>query len=636
MSVELDASRSLRSLLARLEEQGAQADFADVQAAASTLDPAEAAAREEDLIRLRRLRDRLARLEQRERELSALYDTARDFTGLRDVEHVLQAIVRRARQLMRTDIAYLSAYDAERDDFYVRATVGTISESFQRIRVAKETGICGHVAREKCPYFSSDYLHDGRFLHNSGIDAGVGEEEVVSILGVPLLVEEQVIGVLFVADRYQRAYATPQIALLSSLAAHAAVAIESARLFEANEIALARERETNARLQRQTAEIEAAASVHDQLAALIARGGDLQDLADVVAREMAGSVVVFAPDARTVHAAAGAGARDRLESLGDRARAALEESHAGGRAVAVDGEAGVHVAAAVGGGVVQGGILLATDEPLSATRVRTLERSAVIAALVLLSQERVRAAEQRAIGDLVTALVRGQGADPAGLASDAARRGVDFGAGATVMAVDAPGLSAPVATDIVRNVLTPKGIAAEVDGRLVVLASGPSPRDLAGEVRRLFAARCAEPVTVAYASAVTAPDAVPAAADAARRSLSVLLQLGRRGGVEDADGLGPYALLFGDRERGALGAYVRQSVQPLLDHDRDRGTDLAATLLTYLDLGRDVRAASETLHVHPNTLRQRLRTIGRVLPRWDDPAHRLDVHLALRLAALTR
>jgi len=260
----------------------------------------------------------------------------------------------------------------------------------------------------------------------------------------------------------------------------------------------------------------------------------------------------------------------------------------------------------------------------------------VIAALVLLSQERVRAAEQRAIGDLVTALVRGQGGDPAGLAHDAARRGVDFDAGVTVMAVDAPGLPAPIATDIVRNVLTTKGIAGEVDGGLLVLAGAASAREVAGEVRRLFAARCAEPVTVAYASAVASPSAVPAAADAARRSLAVLLELGRRGGVEDAAALGPYALLFGDRERGALDAYVRQSVQPLLDHDRDRGADLAATLLTYLDLGRDVRAAAEALHVHPNTLRQRLRTIGRVLPRWDDPAHRLDVHLALRLAALAR
>lgn len=45
-----------------------------------------------------------------------MYETAGDLSSLRDVEKVLRAIVRRARQLLRTDAAYLTPSDEERDD----------------------------------------------------------------------------------------------------------------------------------------------------------------------------------------------------------------------------------------------------------------------------------------------------------------------------------------------------------------------------------------------------------------------------------------------------------------------------------------------------------------------------------------
>ena len=53
----------------------------------------------------------MTRMRSREAELSALYETASDLTAIRDVDTILAAIVRRARQLLHCDMTYLSLND---------------------------------------------------------------------------------------------------------------------------------------------------------------------------------------------------------------------------------------------------------------------------------------------------------------------------------------------------------------------------------------------------------------------------------------------------------------------------------------------------------------------------------------------
>lgn len=53
-------------------------------------------------------------------------------------------------------------------------------------------------------------------------------------------------------------------------------------------------------------------------------------------------------------------------------------------------------------------------------------------------------------------------------------------------------------------------------------------------------------------------------------------------------------------------------VSLLVEHDRAAGSELVASLLAYLEEFGDVRAAAERLHVHPNTLRYRVRRASAV------------------------
>ncbi len=67
-------------------------------------------------------------------------------------------------------------------------------------------------------------------------------------------------------------------------------------------------------------------------------------------------------------------------------------------------------------------------------------------------------------------------------------------------------------------------------------------------------------------------------------------------------------------------------------YDADNGTDFARSLLAHLEAFGDVRAASARLHVHPNTLRHRLRRAGEISGiDLSESSERLSAHLQLLL-----
>jgi len=57
---------------------------------------------------------------------------------------------------------------------------------------------------------------------------------------------------------------------------------------------------------------------------------------------------------------------------------------------------------------------------------------------------------------------------------------------------------------------------------------------------------------------------------------------------------------------------VSSRLQPLLDHDRRRGSNLLVTLKVYLQCGGLVKSAAKALHVHPNTVLYRLQRIEKL------------------------
>ncbi|MFJ4478033.1 helix-turn-helix domain-containing protein [Streptomyces xanthochromogenes] len=612
------------ALLAR----GAPAEAYDRPALLARADGArpEALARLDAAKRLAlRVRADLEGRRRREAELSALFETAHDLAGLRDLDAVLRAIVQRARSLLGTEVAYLSLNDPTAGDTYMRVTEGSVAARFQQLRLGMGEGLGGLVAQTARPYVTASYFDDERFQHTSTIDSGVRDEGLVAILGVPLMLGSTVIGVLFAADRHPRVFAREEIALLGSFAAHAAVAIDTANLLAETRSALAELEMANETIRNHSAVLERASEVHDRLTELVLRGGGVREVADAVSEVLDGTVE-FA-DADSAQAAV------------------LQLSGSDGHALrhGADWLAGVSA-----GGELLGALVLHGQPGLDPVDRRTLERAAMVTSLLLLARRSAGEAEQRVRGELLDDLLDAPGRDPRLLRERAARLRADLEAPHVVLAarIDGPDAgSAARRTAEGRRIgsaaaylaTTRHGLASTRDGGTVLLlplGPGDTPAEVARGVAKQLGTALREPVTVGASAVVAAPAVTPPAIATAyaeaRRCLEALRLLGRSGEGAAAQDLGFLGLLLADTRD--IAGFVERTIGAVVAYDRRRGTDLVRTLDAYFANGMSPARTKEHLHVHVNTVAQRIERIGRLLgPDWQCPARALEIQLALRL-----
>ncbi|MFI8521943.1 helix-turn-helix domain-containing protein [Streptomyces sp. NPDC085481] len=587
-----------------------------------------------------RVRAELEGRRRREAELSALFETAHDLAGLRDLDDVLRAIVQRARSLLGTEVAYLSLNDPVRGDTYMRVTEGSVSARFQQVRLGMGEGLGGLVAQTARPYVTDDYFRDERFRHTEPIDSAVGDEGLVAILGVPLTLGSQVIGVLFAADRRARVFEREQVALLGSLAAHAAVAIDTANLLAETRSALAELERANDIIREHSGVIERASEVHDRLTELVLHGGGVHDVAAAVSEVLGGTVEFTEERQGSGRPAEGHAVRD-----GDD-----------------------WIAAVSAGGETFGALVLRGCPDVDPVDLRTLERAALVTSLLLLARRSAGEAEQRVRGELLDDLLDAPERDRRLLRERAARLRTDTDAPHVVLAarIDRAGAEAAagagtgsgacgepeaagresadrqrLSSAASHLAATRHGLASARDGGMVLLlplGPGEDAAELARQTAKHLGGALREPVTVGASAPLTDPLAHPErvapAYEEARRCLDALRLLRRQGEGAAAEDLGFLGLLLADTRD--IEGFVDRTIGQVVAYDRRRGTDLVRTMDAYFASGMSPARTKDDLHVHVNTVAQRVERIGRLLgPDWQSPARALEIQLALRLHALS-
>ncbi|NYZ14963.1 GAF domain-containing protein [Azospirillum sp. RWY-5-1] len=634
-----DGAAILRKALRLLEGNATPADFEPLAREAAV---SGASGLEEDIARAAHVAEQLVHHRKREGELLALYDTARDITALRATDVLLRAIVQRGRRLATADVAYISSLEDGADEFIVRATEGCLYHDLEAMKVPRGYGLCGQVLATRRPCHSVNYLSDYAFDRHDEIDRMVRTEGIVSLLGIPLEIDERVIGVLFVGNRFVRGYTPQEIAILSSLAALAALAIHNSRLFENARRSLANERAVNEQLNQKAAEIQAAGDAHERMVDLIARGGSLEDLAALVAGQLGGRVCITDDRLRARCAAGRVGAGEADPDIDTPqwrgpVRDALRESVATGRSTVAQGPDGLscRIAAIFGGSDLFGGVLIWHHHALADTEVLTLERSAIVSAIVLLSNERLAHAATRDTYDLVSGLLRGPTDALPGYARGGTK-GPSLRWPLTVFLLELGGLRSGQAIPAAKAALAHQGgIVSEYNGDLVALSPAPNPEDTAVALQDAIEEETGVRINVAVSEPAANPAQVPARYQLARRSLRMLRALGHRGRVAHERLFAVYAPLFHGKEEDEIGLFLDRAIGPLRRYDEKRQASLTATLLVYLDHGMKLQRTAEALDIHINTLRQRLTTIRGLSRDWDDPSRLLETHLALKLHALT-
>lgn len=141
------------------------------------------------------------------------------------LEALLTELLVRIQEALKVDTVAILLYETDSNQLVARAANGIEEEVEQGVRLPLGQGFAGRIAAERVPIFIPDVNHA------DVLNPILREKGIASLLGVPLIVEGELIGVLHVGSLTPRTFGQDDVAVLQMAAARAAPAIERARLF---------------------------------------------------------------------------------------------------------------------------------------------------------------------------------------------------------------------------------------------------------------------------------------------------------------------------------------------------------------------------------------------------------------------
>jgi len=165
---------------------------------------------------------------QRERQARAIADVAHALAASPDLDTVLRTAVDAVRGLVRADSARIALVD-ETGRLIVRYSTVFSSMMPPGFEIAKGHGVGGLAWATGRPVRTDDFRHDSRFRDSPYMAIAVGDG-IVSCLTVPIVSSGAVVGVIYANNFTLRPFTDGEQAALVTLADHAAVAVEKARL----------------------------------------------------------------------------------------------------------------------------------------------------------------------------------------------------------------------------------------------------------------------------------------------------------------------------------------------------------------------------------------------------------------------
>jgi sigma-B regulation protein RsbU (phosphoserine phosphatase) len=156
--------------------------------------------------------------------LSTLFELGREVTSVLDLEELLAKIPQLIARLTRFSAFSVYLLDDKRKELRIAYAVGYPGNTSPNMRLQVGQGVVGAAVEEGRPIVVNDIRREPRYMGPL--------RNMLSQLAVPLRRKGKVIGALNLLNEVEGAFTSQDEALLRQFAAHVAVAIENATLFE--------------------------------------------------------------------------------------------------------------------------------------------------------------------------------------------------------------------------------------------------------------------------------------------------------------------------------------------------------------------------------------------------------------------
>ena len=202
----------------------------------------------------------LQETQQRAYQLSTLNELTRQLTSTLELEPLLRNILENSVSILNCEAGSLFLVDEQTDDLIFKVTAGPPSSTeLVGQRVPAGSGIVGRAAQERRPVIENNAQTSPAHFTAPQRQTGFTSR---SLLAVPLLFKDRVIGVIEVINRKDGLpFVEDDKNLLSAFAGQAAVGIENARLFTLTDQELATRVEELSVMQRIDRELNASLEI---------------------------------------------------------------------------------------------------------------------------------------------------------------------------------------------------------------------------------------------------------------------------------------------------------------------------------------------------------------------------------------
>ena len=162
-------------------------------------------------------------------QLARLVEISVTLNSTLELEPLLEHILDTAAELLECEAASILLYDPKKNRLWFAAATGSSPKELAEISVSLDNSIAGSIFKDNAPLIINDVDKDSR--HNKTVSEKT-KLQVCSLLGVPMRIQENKIGVLEAINKKSDIFTYADSKLLSIVASQAAVAINNARLVQ--------------------------------------------------------------------------------------------------------------------------------------------------------------------------------------------------------------------------------------------------------------------------------------------------------------------------------------------------------------------------------------------------------------------